>query len=88
MQSDAKKVADAVRARKEREASEEDAGPKPRWDKTLRDKQKAAEEDEYEDLKGRLGVGDLRENTVYSSYSDSNKLFESWKRFTKSTKED
>jgi len=86
MNSDARKVAAAVRARKEREAAKEAAKPKPSWKEKQR---REAEARAADDAAAESGdPHNLEENTVYSSYSDSNKLFESWKRFTKSTKED
>ena len=86
MNSDARKVAAAVRARKEKEAAKEAAKPKPSWKEKQR---REAEARAADDAAAESGdPHNLEENTVYSSYSDSNKLFESWKRFTKSTKED
>jgi hypothetical protein len=95
MNNDARKVADAVRARKEKEA----AKPKPSW----KEKQKAKAASGAEEEMGEEEIGDhtdeekaamkkagvrFNENTTHSSFSKHQKLFENWNRYVSSIEED
>jgi hypothetical protein len=95
MNNDARKVADAVRARKEKEA----AKPKPSW----KEKQKAKAASGAEEEMGEEEIGDhtdeekaamkkagvrFNKNTTHSSFAKHQKLFENWNRYVSSIEED